>query len=83
MQINANKAQSWRVYTSLGINNQMFSFLDPYEQITLQQSCRFCYESAVGRVQTRVIVTRNFFFGKYDKIYQFTASGRQSEIELV
>ena len=83
MQLNANKAQSWRVYTSLGINNQMIVFLNPYEQIALQKSCQFCYETAVGRVQTKVIVNRIFFFSKYDKIYQFTTSGRRREIEKV
>ena len=83
MQLNANQAQCWRVYTSLGINNQMIEFLDPYEQITLQQACQFCYESAVGRVQTRVIVKKNFFFLNNGKIYQLIASGRQLELEKV
>ena len=83
MQLNADQAQSWRVYTSFGISNQMLPFLDAYEQITLQQSCQFCYETAVGRVQTRVIVKRNFFLSKDDKIYQFTASGSGREVERV
>ena len=74
MQLNANKAQGWKVYTSLGINNQMIAFLAPYEQIALQQACQFCYESAVGRVQTTVIVKKNFFFGKLGKIFLLIAS---------
>ena len=83
MQINASKAQGWGVYTSFGINNQMIPFLDAYEQIALQQACQFCYEIAVGRVQTRVIVKKNFFLNRYDKIYQIITSGRQSKVEKV
>ena len=83
MQLNANKAQGWGVYTSLGINSQMIPFLNPYEQVALQQSCQFCYEIAVGRVQTRVIVKKNFFLNRYDKIYQIITSERQSKVEKV
>ena len=84
MQLNADKTQGWRVYTSLGIFSQMMPFLDPSEQTTLQQSCQFCYESAVGRVQTRVFLKKNFFFWKYDEIYQVTAFGKQwREVEKV
>ena len=83
MQLNANRAQGWGVYTSLGINNQMIPFLDAYEQVALQQACQFCYEIAVGRVQTRIVGKKNFFFNAGRTIYQFTASGRQSEVEKV
>ena len=83
MQLNANKAQGWGVYTSYGIFNQMIPFLFTYEQIALQQTCQFCYESAVGRVQTGVIINSNFYFGMGGKIYQYTASGRQSGVEKV
>ena len=81
MQLSARANQGWKVYTSLGINNQMIAFLDPYEQIALQQSCQFCYESAVGRVQTRVVVKRNFFFSKYSRIYKSSASGSRWEVD--
>ena len=83
MQLNAKEKQGWGVYTSLGINNQMIAFLSPYEQIALQQSCQFCYESAVGRVQTRVIVKRSYFFSAFTEIYQLTGSGRKWEVEKV
>ena len=84
MQINASKAQGWGVYTSFGINNQMIPFLDAYEQIALQQACQFCYEIAVGRVQTTVTITRSFLFGVRYGIYQVTTSGRQwQEVEKV
>ena len=50
----ATQNQCYKVYTSLGIGVALLPFLDDLEQLTIQSLNKFCYKSAVARVQTKL-----------------------------
>ena len=49
ISVNATRANALKVYTSLGIGNQVISFLDRSEIVTGQILNKFAYHSALGR----------------------------------
>ena len=51
--IRPSKARASQVWKSLGITYSLFHFMTVVEWNQLQELCRFFYEAAVGRIQTR------------------------------
>ena len=41
-----------KVYTSLGIVNQVLAFMHPCSRVTLQLASKFTYDVAIGRSET-------------------------------
>ena len=58
----ASKEQCWKVYTCLGIVNQIISFFSDYDSLLAQQCNVFCYNIAVGRSNTRITLGNEFIF---------------------
>ena len=78
---NASHSQARRVYTSLGIGNQIIPFFVLREKIAAQALNTFCYEIAIGRVDINIQL-HDYVFTYYDeklkksRIYTF---GRSSQ----
>ena len=70
---NASQEQAFKVYTRLGIGNQVVQFLSSREKIAAQALNLFCYEIAIGRVETLFQLPKPYIFSYFDlKSYKTT-----------
>ena len=80
---NASQAQAYKVYTRLGIGNQVVQFLSSREKIAAQALNLFCYEIAIGRVETQFQLPKPYIFSFSDfksrktTIYSFNFASRE------